>query len=184
LRDLMIPLVDREGPGRLTDMSLSLPSVSAALAEDLYLRLNRHDVAGAERLLDIGVIPSAVELQRRRLWQQAFGPQPGCAIEAIDLRVMTAVGQVPDGIRSMVAAFARERSTNVPTQNAALLALAATGDVTPHVAAFMGALSSGNVAVSRPALILLTMAYDRGRPPTNRNRPTRRWSRICCCNRT
>jgi hypothetical protein len=122
-------------------------------------------VAGAERMLDAGIVPSAGELQRRGFWQRAFGAQPTRAIEEIDLRVMQAAGQAPDAARAIVADFAKGQATGIAVQNAALLALAASGDIAPFVETFLSALARGNPAVSRPALILLTSAYDHGRPP-------------------
>jgi hypothetical protein len=155
--------VDRDGPTQLAAAPLRLPSVSRYVSELLETRLSTGDTVGAQRLLDIGAVPSAAGLEKRGYWTSVFKPHPDRAVTVTDLRVLQIVEGPPPAAYATAAHFAEDQSASIPLRGAALLALA--GRPEPGIHAFIVALSDQSAAVSRPALILLARAYDAAADP-------------------
>ncbi len=164
MSNLLIVALDRDGPGQLASMTSVLPRVSGVVQNLLDDRLTSRDLVGAKRLMDIGVVPSFEGLQQRGYWDQVFTQQPKDKIDAADLRALQAVDTSPPEALLTAKALAGSERASVTVRNAALMALAAHASSKEKVEVFLSAMASGNAAIARPAIILLSRTYDEAKP--------------------
>lgn len=161
--NLVVAAVDRDGPGQLASTPLRLPLLSQFVSDLLAARLAAGDALGAERLLDLGVAPSAADLEKRDHWAKVFGGSSNQAVIVADLRALQAAEGAPPAAYAAAARIATDSTASVLLRGAALLALAGRSE--SNLGAFISALSDFNAAVSRPAMILLARAYDAAPEP-------------------
>ncbi|TIL96293.1 MAG: hypothetical protein E5Y73_01940 [Mesorhizobium sp.] len=158
LRSLVMAVNDRDGPGQLANAPLRLPLVSQSISDLLEARLADGDSAGAERLLDLGVVPSAIGLEKLGYWTKAFSWPPARTVTVADLRALMTAKGAPSTAFETAAHLAADTTMSIPLRSTALLALAGRSE--SDLVAFISALSDSNAAIARPALILLAMSYD------------------------
>ncbi|MBB4189295.1 hypothetical protein GGE07_005977 [Sinorhizobium terangae] len=161
LPSLLVDALDSDGPGQLANMTSVLPQVSRSMAGLLNDRLANRDLAAAEWLMDIGIIPTDQGLRQRNYWSS---PASGERLDVIDLRALQVMSAPPPEALLTAKTLAGSDGAGVAIRSAALMALAAHAPAKEKAEAFLSAVESGNAAIARPAIILLAQTYDEAKP--------------------